>query len=103
MLQVTPKELTDKLLAAAMSLKRPAGGGEMVKVLLDAVTSMGTAEEGEGNKRITGVQTHSSGFIEANNVVISLGPWSGASSSTTHYTAACLIGELCYVCIVSYQ
>ncbi|KAJ1431838.1 FAD dependent oxidoreductase [Ochromonadaceae sp. CCMP2298] len=66
--QVTPLELTQKMLAAAQ--KQCEG----VEVLIDSAEGL----QVEGDK-VTGVRTKSSGVISASQVVICLGPWSGVA------------------------
>jgi glycine/D-amino acid oxidase-like deaminating enzyme len=65
--QVTPLELTQKMLAAAQETG-------CTEVLLDSAE--GLCVEGDV---VTGVRTKSNGVISASSVVICLGPWSGVA------------------------
>jgi glycine/D-amino acid oxidase-like deaminating enzyme len=81
-LQVTPMELTEKLLEAAVS--KEVNGAPAVKVLIDTVEgierSPSSSDAFSGGFRITGVRTKQHGVIAADRIVICLGPWSGTES-----------------------
>lgn len=71
--QVTPLELTEKLLS---SVSTPSVGRGTVEVLIDTATGIHWA--GHERHTVAGVMTQSHGIIAAGKVVICLGPWSGA-------------------------
>jgi glycine/D-amino acid oxidase-like deaminating enzyme len=70
--QVTPAELTEKLLRAAQS--------DGVEVLID--TAIGVVIE---NEKVVGVKLKNNGIVQCNNVVICLGPWSGKINKYNEY------------------
>jgi glycine/D-amino acid oxidase-like deaminating enzyme len=79
-IQVTPLELTEKLVAAAIALQ--IDGTNAVEVLIDSVTgterqSTPASGTGSGPQVVTGVRTRDHGVIATDRVVICMGPWSG--------------------------
>ena len=64
--QVTPKELTDKLISSAV-----AAGSE---VLIGTVDNIITVDN-----KVTGVSVTNHGIIPTENVIICMGPWSGVA------------------------
>jgi glycine/D-amino acid oxidase-like deaminating enzyme len=78
--QVTPLELTEKLVAAATALQ--LDGTNAVEVLIDGVIgierqSTPASAKGSGPQVVTGVRTRDHGVIATDRVVICMGPWSG--------------------------
>jgi glycine/D-amino acid oxidase-like deaminating enzyme len=86
-MQVTPLELTEKLVAAATALQ--IDDSNAVEVLIDSVIGIerqSTPASGKGSDHqvVTGVRTRDHGVIAADRVVICMGPWSGKGSQYHH-------------------
>ena len=78
--QVTPLELTEKLVDVAKSFG--------TQILIDKVVGVEVKDNA-----VTGVLCKSRGFIEAEKVVVALGPWSGMLASfLSHYLENYMLG-----------
>ena len=111
---MTPKELTDKMLAWAEQFQ--IEGEPAVQVLIDTVLGIQReiVKEGEEStsttplgpipvpkrpQRVSGVITKHNGFVPTEKAVICLGPWSGATIRSILLFIATLHYVFVFVCL----